>query len=86
MHEVLEELDDHVLVDDVRLGELSGDDEHGQRVVGHPRGAVCLLETRSLRQVGAIDRTDVVESQESAREQVVAIRVLSIEPPRVVDQ
>ena len=85
-HELLEELDHHVQVDVVLLRELDRDDEHPERVVGHPRRAVCLLELDPLREVGPVDRADVVETEEAAAEDVVAVGVLAVQPPRVIDE
>ena len=85
-HELLEELDHHVQVDVVLLGELDRDHEHRERVVGHPRRAVGLLERDALREVRAVDRADVVEAEEAAAEDVVAVGVLAVEPPGEVDQ
>ena len=84
--ELLEELDHHVHVDVVLLRELDRDHEHRQRVVRHPRGAVGLLERNPLREVGAIDRADVVETEKAAAEDVVAVGVLAVQPPGEVDE
>ena len=85
-HELLEELDHHVQVDVVLLRELDRDHEHRERVVRHPRGPVGLLELDPLREVGTVDRADVVEAEEAAAEDVVAVGVLAVQPPREVDQ
>ena len=75
-NELLEELDHHVQVDVVLLRELDRDHEHRERVVGHPGGAVGLLERDAFGEVGAVDRADVVEPEEAAAEDVVAVGVL----------
>ena len=62
------------------------DPAHRQRVERHPPGGVGLLEDRARRQVGAVDRADVVQAEEAALEQVVAERVLPVHPPGEVDQ
>ena len=59
---------------------------HRDRVEGHPAGGVGLLEHAADRQVGAVDRADVVQTEEAALEQVVAAGVLQVDPPGEVDQ
>ena len=69
--EVFEELQDQVVGRPVRGPvEDHRDDPHGQRVGGHPAGGVGLFEHRSGRQVGAVERADVVQAEEPALEQV----------------
>ena len=38
------------------------------------------------REVGAVDRPDVVQAEEPALEHVAALLVLQVDPPREVDQ
>ena len=59
---------------------------HGDRVERHPAGGVRLLQRVARWQVGAVDRADVVEPEEAALEQVVALGVLPVDPPGEVDQ
>ena len=85
--EMLEELQHQVL----RLAAAgpaqgTGDGGHGQRVGAHPAGGVGLLQGVAGRQVGAVDRADVVQAEEAALEQVVALGVLPVHPPGEVDQ
>ena len=85
--EVLEELQDQA-VRRPPAAALQGDGDggHGDRVEGHPAGGVGLLQDSADRQVRAIDRADVVQPHEAALEQVVAFRVLQVDPPGEVDQ
>ncbi len=75
-----------VLVGRVVLGQGQRDTQHRDGVERHPGGRVRLLEAPARRQVGAIERTDVVEAQEPAAEQRVTLDVLVVEPPREVHQ
>jgi hypothetical protein len=76
------ELQRHVGVDRIVLGELSCDLKHPLAVERHPRGAVGLLERATARQRrGAIEDADVVQPQETALEEVAVVRVLAIDPP-----
>ncbi len=85
--EVLEELRREVLVGAVLPGQLH---RHGQQrgaVEGHPRRPVRLLEEAARRQrPRAVEDADVVEAEEPAREQMVALGVLAIHPPGEVEQ
>ena len=68
-------------------GELEGDFEHVLAVEGHPRRAVGLLEMPSGRQRrAAVEDADVVEAQESSREDVASRGVLAVEPPVEVEE
>ena len=60
--------------------------QHGEGVEGHPAGAVGLLEAAARRQVRAVDRADVVEAEEAAGEEVVALGVHPVDPPGEVHQ
>ena len=85
--EMLQELHHQVL----RLaaagpGQGAGDGEHRQRVGAHPAGGVGLLQGVAGRQVGAVDRADVVQAEEAALEDVVAPGVFPVHPPGEVDQ
>ena len=84
LQEVLKELDDHVLVDRILLGKYQRDDQHSQGVERHPGSAVRLLQRYTLGQVRTVDRADIVQAQEASAEQVVAVGVLPVQPPREV--
>ena len=61
--------------------------EHVQAVHRHPARAVGLLEVAAGRQRrAAVEDADVVEAEEAALEDVVALRVLAVHPPGEVEQ
>ena len=84
---MLDELEDQVdrrpLPAAVEHGRDGG---HGQGVGGHPAGGVGLLQDAPDRQVGAVDRPDVVQAEEAALEHVAAAAVFEVDPPGEVDQ
>ena len=85
--EVLEELGGDVLVRRVFPGQLQRDGQHVQAVHAHPGGAVGLLDVPAGRQRGrAVEHADVVEAEEAALEDVLALGVLAVDPPREVQQ
>src|SRR5206468_2478784 len=51
----------------------------------HPAGAVSLLETTAPQFRIAVEGADIVETEEAALENVVASRILAIDPPGEVD-
>src|SRR5205807_8130328 len=54
---------------------------------GQPGVAAGLLETSPSGQPGvAVKRTDIVQSEESAFEYIVALRILAVYPPREIEQ
>src|SRR5688572_31774502 len=85
--EVLEKLDRELLVRGLLLRQLERDLEHGLREERHPRGTICLLEIAARRQrLRAIEDADVVEAEEPALEDVVALAILAVHPPREVQE
>ena len=85
--EVLGELEHHVLVERVVLGELDRDPEHALREERHPRRAVRLLEVAAGRQrCTAVEHADVVQAEEPALEHVASGRILAVDPPREVHE
>ena len=87
VEEVLPELAGDVLVGRVVLRELHGDGEQVERIHRHPARAVRLLEVTAGRQRrAAIEHADVVEAQEAALEDVLALGVLAIHPPGEVQE
>ena len=53
----------------------------------HPAGGVCLLQAEPGRQrLGAIENGDVVEAEKATLEDIVPIRILAVNPPRVIQQ
>ena len=85
VREVFEELGRGVLVGRVLLGEDERHLQQVQRVHRHPGGAVALLQP-ARRNGGAVQRPDVVQPQEAALEDVVAVGVLAVDPPGEVEQ
>ena len=83
---VLDERRLEVLVGRVVLGQHGRDPQHVQAVLEHPGGRVGLLELGPGRQVRPVEGADVVEAEEAAREEVVALLVLAVQPPGEVDQ
>ena len=82
-----DELQRHVDVDRIALGQLARDLQHPLAVEGHPRGAVGLLERAASRQRRrAIEDADVVQPEEPALEQVAIVGVLAVDPPGEVRQ
>src|SRR5271170_4385593 len=64
------------------LSQFQSHRQHGRAIECHPRCAVSLLQKPTGRQrLRAIKYSDVVHPQESAAEQVVALRILAIHPP-----
>ena len=81
------ELQRHVDVGGIVLGELGGDLQHPLAVERHPRRAVRLLERDTAWQRrGAIEDADVVQAQEPALEQVAVVGILAVHPPGEVRQ
>ncbi len=84
--EVLEELGRQVLVDPVVTAEGQRHLQQVLAVHGHPRGSIGLLQHAVDGQLGAVEGADVVQPQEAALEQVVALDVLAVDPPVEVEQ
>ena len=75
VQEVLEELGGDVLVDGVVQGKLERDAHEVQAVHRHPAGAVGLVEMAAVGQRrAAVEDADVVQAEESALEDVSALR------------
>src|SRR5689334_11712718 len=84
---MLEELRGDVLVRRVLTCQLEGDEEHRAAEERHPRRAVRLLEVAARGEwLRPIEDPDVVQAQEPAPKEVVALRVLAVHPPREVDE
>ena len=85
--EVLDELEHQIetgpLAAAVQDGRHGG---HGQGVRGHPARGVGLLQRAADRKMRAVDRPDVVQPQEAALEEVVALLVFEVDPPGEVDE
>ena len=84
--EVLDELDLQVHPGLVLGCQHAGHLQQGQCVEGHPVGAIGLLQPTAGWQVRPVDGADVVQAEEPAREDVVALRVHPVDPPGEVQQ
>ncbi|MEZ4313309.1 MAG: hypothetical protein R3F14_35255 [Polyangiaceae bacterium] len=85
--EVLEELAGDVLVGGVGEGELEGDAHEIKAIHGHPGGGVGLFEDDAGgHALAAVEERDVVEAEEAALEDVVALGVALVDPPGEVDE
>ncbi|KAG9796365.1 Six-hairpin glycosidase, partial [Aureobasidium melanogenum] len=61
--------------------------EHAETIKSHPPSAVCLLEDAARGQwLGSVEQTDIVQAEETTLENVFPFVVLSINPPREVEQ
>src|SRR6516162_9543128 len=84
---MLEELGGDVFVNMIELGQLEGNREHVEAVHGHPARAVRLVERAAGRQrLAAIEHADVVESEESALENIAPGCILAVHPPGEIEQ
>src|SRR5262249_49677375 len=84
---MLEKLRGHVLISRVSFGQFQCHREHRRAVKGHPGGAVGLLQTSTIWQgFRPVEHADVVQTEEASRKQVLAFKVLAVDPPGKVDQ
>src|SRR5260370_42220127 len=79
---MLEELDREVFVARLMVGKPQSHLQHVETELGHPGGAIRLLQDIAVGEhLRAVERADVVESEKAAPEHVVAPGVFSIYPP-----
>src|SRR5262249_30806835 len=84
---VLEESERHVGVSRILRCQFDGDFQHVKAAKCHPCRAICLLEiTAGWQWSAAVEYTDIIQAEESPFEGVFAGPVLSIQPPREVQQ
>src|SRR5262249_31781245 len=84
---MLVELRGELLVDRIVQRQLQRDLEHALAIESHPRGAVRLLEVAAGGQRRApVEDADVVEPEEAALEDVLAVAILAVDPPREVHE
>ncbi len=87
VEEVLPELARDVLVGRVLAREFQGDGHQVEAVHRHPARAVGLLDEAAAGQrLAAVEDADVVEAQEAALENVLALGVLAVHPPGEIQQ
>ncbi len=85
--ELVEDLDGDVFVVRIVVRQLERDQRHVEREHRHPAGGVGLLQAEARRQrMRAVEHRDIVEPQEAALEDIVALGVLAVDPPGVVEQ
>ena len=81
------ELGCHILIRRVGSRDLESHVHEVQGIHGHPAGAVSLFDVSARRQLSApVEYADVVEPQKTALEDVVALGVLAVHPPRKVQE
>src|SRR5213592_3544791 len=84
---MLEEFRGHVFVNRIGLCEFQRHGKHREAIESHPRSAVRLLQKSAGRQrFGAVENADVIESEETAGEKIVAFGVFAVHPPGEVEQ
>lgn len=85
--EMLKEFGCNVFVGTSVFRQLQRYVEHAKAVESHPPRTVGLLQNTTSRQgLGAVEQTDVVQTQETTLENVLAIEVFAVHPPRKVEQ
>ncbi len=85
--EVIQEFRRHVGIRSIVASELESHRHHRAAVERHPSGAVGLFQFSSFGQTfAAVEDADVVQSQEPASENVVAVAVDLVHPPCEVHQ
>ena len=85
--EMLDELEDHVLVDGILGGEFNCNLQHVLAEKRHPCRAICLFQVAAGGQWGAaVEDTDIVETEEASFEHILAEAVLPVYPPGEVQQ
>src|SRR5439155_416490 len=84
---VLKKLRRHTFVDVILLRQLQRDTHHLQAKQAHPAGGVGLLQHDAVAEMDAtIDDRDVVEAEETAFKNVVALAIDLVDPPREMDE
>jgi len=85
--EMLEELAGDIFVDRVVLGEFESDVEHRETEESHPSSSIGLTHRSSSREtLGPVERTDVVETEETSFENVESVLILAVDPPSEVEE
>lgn len=84
---MLKELGGNILIDATMLCKLKGNVQHGKAVECHPAGAVSLFKDTTRGQwLGAVEETDIIESQEATFKDIFTVCIFSVYPPRKVKQ
>ena len=83
---MLKEFDGDVLVNRVPVCEQQRHLKHIEAELCHPGRAVGLLKNFARKDHRAVERANIVEPQKAALENIIASRVLAVDPPCKVDQ
>src|SRR3954452_7430979 len=87
MHKMLEELRRDIFIGGIGHRQLEGHHHQVQAIHAHPAGRIALLKTTAVREwCAAIEDADIVEPEEAALKDVLAIGVLAIDHPGKVEQ
>ena len=85
--EMLEEFRGHVFVNRIGLCEFQRHGKHREAIESHPGGSVRLLEeSASWERLRTIENADVIETEETAGEKIVAFGVFAVHPPGEIEQ
>src|SRR5438309_12117161 len=84
---MFEEFRGHVFVNRIGLGEFQRHGKHREAIESHPGGSVRLLEeSASWERLRTIESADVIETEETAGEKIVAFGVFAVHPPGEIEQ
>src|ERR1700737_1405967 len=84
---MLEELERNIFIHRVGERKFQRDSHHIQAKHAHPAGAVALLEVAAGGQRCApVKYADVVQAQKATLEDILALRVLAVDPPGKVKE
>src|ERR1700688_889258 len=84
---VLEELERDIFIRRIGEREFQGDSHHIQAKHAHPTGTVTLLQVATGGQrSAAVKYANVVQAQKAALKDVLALRVLAIDPPGEIEE
>src|SRR5690348_2112899 len=77
----------HVFIFGLLASEFQGHGQHGEAIRGHPRRTIGLFQPYvAWQRPRTVEHADVVESEKSAGEDVVALNVFPIHPPGEVNE
>src|ERR1035438_2869702 len=84
--EMLKEFRSHVLGRGIVLRQFQRDGKHGAAKEGHPRGAIRLFEaSASGQRLRTVEDADIIQAKKAAAEDILAFRILAVDPPRKAD-
>src|SRR5213594_1392152 len=84
---MFEELRGHVFVNRICSCEFQRHGKHREAIESHPGGSVRLLEeSASWQRLRTIENADVIETEETAGEKIVAFGVFAVHPPGEIEQ